>query len=78
MDLLDYCRTDEIQVVREKLTHLRWCMTKMSPGEFGDQSKLKIEVNPAPTFVDVLMRAAALEKEDEAKLIEGEVIENGG
>lgn len=43
MDLLDNCRTDEIQVVREKMTHLRWCMTKMAPEEFGDATKIKVE-----------------------------------
>ena len=43
MDLLDNCRTDEIQVVREKMTHLRWCMTKMAPEEFGDSTKLRVE-----------------------------------
>lgn len=76
MDEINDCRTDQIPLVREKLTHLRWVMTRLAPSEFGNQSKLKIEVDPAPTFVDVLRRAAVLEKEQKAKLIQGEVIEN--
>ena len=50
----------------------------MDRGWGRPSQQIEVDVEHKLTFVDLLKRAAVLEKEDEAKLIEGEVIENGG
>lgn len=42
MDDIDTCRTDQVQLLRERMIHRRWCMSKLAPEEFGDRSKVEM------------------------------------